>query len=75
MHAAVFGSFARGTSEVDSDIDVLVDLAPARRTVFDLVGIEQAVAEILPGKVHVAIFDQLKPALRASVMADAAFAF
>ena len=75
MHAAVFGSLARGDARSDSDVDLLVRLTPARRTVFDLVGLEQAIAEPIPGKVHVAIEDQLKPALRDSVHTDASYAF
>ena len=74
-HAAVFGSVARGEQTSESDVDILVELRPATRTVFDLVDIEQQVAELLPTPVHVAIADQLKPALRKRVLSDAVFAF
>lgn len=75
LHAAVFGSSARGDAGPDSDIDVLIELAPGARTVFDLVGIEQAVVAMISPRAHVAIADQLKPALRDSILGDATFAF
>ena len=75
LHAAVFGSLSRGDARPDSDIDILVELAPAGRSVYDLAGIERAVAASVAGNVHVAIADQLKPALRDSVLADATYAF
>ena len=74
-HAAVFGSVATGENRAGSDVDILVELTPARRTVFDLVGIENAVSDLISGDVHVAIDDQLKPALRSSVLANAVYAF
>ena len=74
-HAAVFGSVATGQNRADSDVDILVELIPARRTVFDLAGIENAVTDLIAGDVHVAIEDQLKPALRSSVLASAVYAF
>ena len=76
VHAGVFGSTVRGQAHPDSDIDVLVVLEPnERRTVFDLVGIEHAVAEVVPGPLDVAVADQLKPAIRELVLADAVMAF
>ena len=76
MHAGVFGSTVRGQARAESDIDVLVVLEPnERRTVFDLLGIEHAVAEIVPGPLDVAVADQLKPAIRDLVLADAVMAF
>ena len=74
-HAAVFGSVAMGENRPDSDVDILVELTPARRTVFDFVAIENAVADLIAGEVHVAIEDQLKPALRSSVLGNAVYAF
>ncbi len=76
VHAGVFGSTARGEAGPDSDVDVLVVLAPdERRTIFDLVEIEHTITEVVPGPVDVAVSDQLKPAFKARVLADALMAF
>ena len=76
IHAGVFGSTARGEARPDSDVDVLVVLSPDdRRTVYDLVEIEYAIAEVVPGPVDVAVADHLKPAIKQRVLADAVMAF
>lgn len=76
IHAGVFGSLARGEALPDSDVDILVFLEPNdHRTVFDLVEIEHAVAEVIPGPLDVAIADQLKPAIKDAVLADVVMAF
>lgn len=43
----VFGSVARGAQGPGSDLDVLVDLDPARQGLFDLAGIGAALEELL----------------------------
>jgi len=45
---ALFGSVVRGDFRLDSDVDVLVSFAPdARRSLFDLVRMEQELETIL----------------------------
>lgn len=43
----VFGSVARGTQGPKSDLDVVVDLDPARQGLFDLAGVGAALEELL----------------------------
>jgi hypothetical protein len=44
-HLALFGSRARGDNRDDSDIDVLVDVAPdAKFSLLDLISVEQLLA-------------------------------
>jgi predicted nucleotidyltransferase len=75
-HAGVFGSTARDDARPDSDVDVLVFLSPdPHRTVYDLVRIEHAVEELIPGPIDVAVADQLKPAISARVRAETVLAF
>jgi predicted nucleotidyltransferase len=46
----LFGSYARGDADPDSDVDVFVDKIPARRFGFDeLMGSYHAVQDALPG--------------------------
>ncbi|MBX3531722.1 MAG: nucleotidyltransferase family protein [Rhizobiaceae bacterium] len=76
VHAGVFGSYARGDARDDSDIDVLIDLAPdARLGVFDYVGFKEYVAGMFDRRVDVVTKQGLKPHLRPSVLNDTLNAF
>jgi predicted nucleotidyltransferase len=75
-HAALFGSIARDEQRPESDIDILVDLAPEIvATIFDYAGLEAYVASLFRGPVDVIDREALKPRLRPSVIADAIYAF
>ena len=74
--AAIFGSVARNEARDDSDLDVLIELIDkVQMTVFDYVGIKQAVAELFAGEVDVVSSAALKPAVRRNVKRDAIYAF
>ena len=46
QHLAVFGSRARGTNRIDSDLDMLIDVAPSTRfSILKLVGVEHIVQD------------------------------
>lgn len=76
LHAAVFGSVARGDAVSGSDIDVLVKLGPAAHvSLFELAAIERRLAEILGRKVDVVSKRGLRPGLDDSILADAVIAF
>lgn len=66
----VFGSVARGEDTPDSDIDLLVDLAPGR-TLLDLAGLREDASEILKAPVDVAIEAILKPRAREHALREA----
>jgi hypothetical protein len=75
-HAALFGSMARGEQRRDSDIDILVELAPdARIGLFQYAGIVRFIKELFPTRVDVANRDGLKPHVRPSAERDAIHAF
>ncbi|MBZ5728563.1 MAG: nucleotidyltransferase family protein [Acidobacteriia bacterium] len=75
-HAAVFGSVARGEGRADSDIDVLVDLDPARPLgIFQYARLKLYINEILSGAGDVVNRRTLKPLLRDSILHDAVHAF
>lgn len=59
----VFGSVARGEDRPDSDIDLLVDLAPGTGLV-GLAGLQRELADVLGASVDVIPADSLKPTIR-----------
>jgi uncharacterized protein len=74
--AALFGSRARGDDSPDSDIDIMVEIAPdARMDLFQYVGIVQYIEELFPGRVDVANREGLKAPVRPHVERDAIYAF
>ncbi len=75
-HAALFGSRARGDNRPDSDIDILIDLAPdAPIGMWEYAGIKSDIAALFDGPVDVVSSETLKPYLRPLAMADAIYAF
>jgi len=66
----IFGSFARGTQQPKSDLDLLVDLEPGR-SVLDLVAIKQDLEDLLGRRVDVVTMRSLSPYIRDSVLEDA----
>ena len=76
LHAALFGSVARGEEKPGSDIDILVELAPeAPVGLFEYVGIEQYLADVLASPVDMANRSSLKAFVRPSAERDAIYAF
>lgn len=75
-HAALFGSVARGQARPDSDLDILIDLAPdANVGIFEYVGISQFIAKLFVSPVDVVDRAALKPHVRPSAESDAIYAF
>lgn len=66
----VFGSVARGESNDDSDIDLLVDLAPDTG-LLGLAALERELAKLLSRPVDVVPADSMKPRVYAAAEADA----
>ena len=69
-HAAIFGSFAKGTSTNESDLDLLIE--PAERfTLFKMITLEQEISEALNRKVDLVEYTALKPSIREEVLRTA----
>jgi predicted nucleotidyltransferase len=76
LHAALFGSTARGDNRVGSDIDILIEIDPeARLTVFDYVDVKEYIADLFDESVDVVNRDALKSHIRPAATADAIYAF
>lgn len=66
----VFGSVARGEETADSDVDLLVDLAPGTG-LLGLAALERDLSEILDAKVDVVPASDLKPGVAGEVLDEA----
>jgi len=70
--ASIFGSYARGEANNDSDIDILVE--PAKKSLFELVAIKQDLEDVLELKVDINTFNGLnyteRTGLKDEVMKD-----
>jgi uncharacterized protein len=76
LHAALFGSRARGDATGASDIDIMIDLDPHKRlTVFDYVGITDYIGSLFAISVDVVDRDALKLPIKPAVLAEAVHAF
>src|ERR1700733_6554529 len=76
IHAALFGSRARGDERPDSDIDIMIDIEPeARVSIYDYVGLKDYIASLFEGPGDVVNREGLKSYVRPAATADAVYAF
>jgi prevent-host-death family protein len=66
----VFGSVARGDASTSSDLDLLVDMEP-RRSLLDLIGLEQDLSDLLEMKVDVVTEEGLDGDLLDRILSEA----
>ncbi|HLC21443.1 MAG TPA: nucleotidyltransferase family protein [Candidatus Methylomirabilis sp.] len=66
----IFGSVARGEAKLDSDVDVLVDLAPGR-SLLDLGGLLMDLRDLLGCNVDVVTEKGLRERIRDRVLREA----
>jgi predicted nucleotidyltransferase len=75
-HAALFGSRARGDDRPDSDIDIMIEIAPdIVRDVYAYVGLKNYIAGLFTEAVDVVDREALKSYVRPAATADAVYAF
>jgi uncharacterized protein len=76
LHAALFGSRARGDHRPGSDTDIVIDIDPAADlSVYDYVGLKRYIANLFDGPVDVVDREGLKPYIRPPAEADGLYAF
>jgi len=76
VHAALFGSRARGDDRSGSDTDIMIEVDPeADMSVYDYVGLKRYIASLFDGRVDVVNRDGLKPYIRPTAESDAVYAF
>ncbi len=69
-HLRVFGSYAQGTNQKGSDLDLLIDLQPGR-SLLDVIAIQQDIEDALGIRVDVITERSLSPHIRDSILSDA----
>lgn len=69
LHAGVFGSFARGTANDSSDIDLLIDFPPGK-TLFDLEALALDLEGVVGRRVDLITYQALNPRLRERVLRE-----
>jgi uncharacterized protein len=76
LHAALFGSRARGDATAGSDIDIMIDLDPEMPIgVYQYVGLKDYIAGLFDIPVDVVDREGLKPYVKPAAVADAIYAF
>jgi predicted nucleotidyltransferase len=75
-HAALFGSRARGDDRPDSDIDIMIEIAPdIVQDVYAYVGLKNYIAGLFTEAVDMVDREALKSYVRPAATADAVYAF
>jgi predicted nucleotidyltransferase len=76
LHAALFGSRARGDNRIDSDTDIMVEIDPeAPIGIWEYAGLKDYIASLFDGPVDVVNLEGLKPYIQPAATADAIYAF
>ena len=66
----VFGPFARGEDNIDSDIDLLVELEP-KRSLLDMIAMKHELEDLMKRKVDVVTANGISPYLVKQIMEEA----
>jgi predicted nucleotidyltransferase len=76
LHAAVFGSVARGEASAKSDVDILIELDPAHPIgVFAYASLQRYIQDLVGGATDVVNRNTLKSFLQDAILRDAVNAF
>ena len=69
IRSSVFGSVIRGEDTKESDIDILVEL-PRGKTLFDLVGLQYKLEDVLRKKVDLITYKSIHPRLKDKILRE-----
>lgn len=76
VHAALFGSRARGEQRLDSDTDIMIEIDPeAPVTIYDYIAIKTYISGLFEGAVDVVDREGLKPYVQPAAADGAIYAF
>jgi len=63
----VFGSFVRGEEDIDSDVDILIELSNPIGLI-EYIKLEEYLSDLLKIKIDLVLKDGLKPALKDKIL-------
>ncbi len=69
VRASVFGSFVRGETQEDSDIDILVEFE-GEKSLLDLAGLKIELEELLGRRVDILTYNSLHPLLKDKILTE-----
>lgn len=69
VRAGIFGSYARGEQNKDSDIDLVVEFK-GRKSLLDLVSLQLAIEESLNKKADVITYNSINPLLKKRILSE-----
>lgn len=69
IRSSIFGSFARGESNQDSDIDLLIEF-PKGKSLLDLVSLERKLKETFGREVDLVTYKSVSPFLKDYIQTD-----
>lgn len=76
MHLSLFGSTARNSNRLDSDIDLLAAFDPTRRlSLLDIIHLENRLSDLLGVKVDLVEEGTLRPQIKENADKDILYAF
>ena len=72
VHLSLFGSMARGETDLKNDVDLLVEIDPASHfSLFELVDLQDDLQALLGRPAHFAFASKLRPWLREEILKEA----
>lgn len=69
IRSSIFGSYARGENNIESDIDILVEL-PTGKSLLDLIRLERQLGEVLAKEVDLLTYQSISPLLKEYIQND-----
>lgn len=67
LRSGIFGSFARGDEQEDSDLDILVELKRGQ-SYFDLANLQEELELALGRKIDIGTYNSIHPAIKEEVL-------
>jgi len=76
VHLSIFGSVARDEASVNSDVDLMAEFDSTKKmTLFDMVGLENRLSDILSIKVDLTPANTMKARVRGRALQEVVLAF